>query len=223
MVRYVVRRMLQAIPTIFGITILSFLIMSAAPGGPTAALTQDPRMTPQKLKAIAAQLGLNEPWPSQYLRWLIGDDWRLYDSNGDGVLYTQCEIAESGEQVCNPDHYGQRKGILRLDFGFSFAKHRSVLSLITERAGATLELGSISLVFGIIIGVLIGIFAAVRHGGWFDNVIRILSVVFSALPIFLVGLVLFLIFSVELDLVPFGGGCGAKTTCPPVYARPKYF
>jgi peptide/nickel transport system permease protein len=222
MIRYIARRLLQAIPTVFGITVLSFLIMTAAPGGPTAALTQDPHMTPQKLKAISASLGLNESWPSQYLRWLIGDDWRLYDSNGDGVLYTQCETTESGEKVCNPDHYGQRLGILRLDFGFSYAKHRSVLALITERAGATLELGTISLVFGTLIGILIGIFAAVRRGGWFDNITRVLAVVFSAVPIFWLGLMLILIFSVTLHLVPLGGRCDATTTCPPVYDRLNY-
>jgi peptide/nickel transport system permease protein len=179
-------------------------------------------MTPQKRKAIEAQLGLNESWPSQYLRWLIGDDWRLYDSNGDGVLFTECKAAESGETVCAPDRYGLRKGILRLDFGFSFAKHRSVFPLIAERAGATLELGSISLVFGILIGVLVGIFAAVRRGGWFDNVSRIMAVIFSAVPVFWLGLLLVLIFAVELHILPQGGRCDATTTCPPLPQRLNY-
>ena len=85
MIKYTIRRLIQAIPTFFGITVLSYLLMAAAPGGPVAALTFDPRITPQQREQLAAQLGVNDPLPIQYLRWLLGDDWMRWDANGDGV------------------------------------------------------------------------------------------------------------------------------------------
>ena len=72
MTRYILRRFLQAIPTFFGITVLSYLLMVGAPGGPVAALTFDPHITPQQRDAYAARLGVNDPFPIQYLRWLAG-------------------------------------------------------------------------------------------------------------------------------------------------------
>src|SRR6476660_8292723 len=85
MTKFILRRLFQAIPTFFGITILSYLLMVGAPGGPVAALTFNPRMTPQEREAFDARLGVNDPIPIQYLRWLLGDDWMRWDSNGDGV------------------------------------------------------------------------------------------------------------------------------------------
>src|SRR5512145_2013062 len=85
MVKYTIRRLIQAIPTFFGITILSYLLMSLAPGGPVAALSFDPKITPQERERIAARLGVNDPLPVQYLRWLIGDTGMRWDADGDGV------------------------------------------------------------------------------------------------------------------------------------------
>ena len=85
MTKYILRRVLQAIPTFFGITLLSYLIMVGAPGGPVTALTFNPHITPQERAATAARLGVNDPFPIQYLRWLTGDDWMRWDTNGDGI------------------------------------------------------------------------------------------------------------------------------------------
>jgi len=178
MVKYTLRRLIQAIPTVIGITMLSFLLMGLVPGGPTAALSGDPKMTPQQKERIARQLGVNDPIPVQYIRWLIGDQWRLIDTDDDGV----------------PDTPGTHLGILRGDFGMSFSLHRPVLDVIVERIPATLELGLAALFFGIVIGVPIGILAAVKRGGWFDSVTRVIAVVFNAVPVFWLGLVLILIF-----------------------------
>ena len=70
MIKYTLRRLIQAIPTFFGITIFSYLLMAAAPGGPVAALTFDPKITPQQRERVAARLGVNDPLPLQYVRWL---------------------------------------------------------------------------------------------------------------------------------------------------------
>lgn len=204
MTRYILRRLLQAIPTLFGVSLLSFLIMTATPGGPTSALVLDPKITPEKRAILNQQLGLNDPWPVQYVRWLIGDDWRQFDM-GNGKM-----------------QYGTRKGILRGDFGYSFSNRRSVTALISERIGATLELSIISLIIGSSVGIAIGILAAVGRGGLFDNVTRVFSVILSAVPVFWLGLLLIMIFGAWLKILPMGGRCDPTAPCPPVYMRLEY-
>jgi peptide/nickel transport system permease protein len=211
MVKYTLRRLIQAIPTFFGITLLSYMLMTAAPGGPETILIGDPRLNAAQRQALAERLGVNDPWPVQYLRWLIGNDWQLYDLDEDGEY----------------DDPGQRRGILRGDFGFSLFSKRLVTDLIAERVPATLELGFAALLFSIIIGVPIGILAAVRRGGTFDSSSRIMAVIFNAVPIFWLGLVLILIFGSWLKnasggpLLPMGNRCPVSVTgvCPPIYGR----
>lgn len=211
MVKYTLRRLIQAIPIFFGITLLSYMLMIAAPGGPETILVGDPRLSAEQRTALAQRLGVNDPWPVQYLRWLIGNDWQLFDLDGDGEV----------------DDPGNRRGILRGDFGFSLFSKRPIIGLIGERVGPTLELGFAALFFSIIIGVPIGILAAVRRGGSFDDVSRVIAVVFNAIPIFWLGLLLILLFGTWLKnpsggpLLPMGNRCPVSVTgeCPPVYGR----
>lgn len=69
MISYIIRRTLMAIPLLFGITILSFAIMQAAPGGPTS-LMLDPSMKPQDMERFEEKYGLNDPVHVQYIKWL---------------------------------------------------------------------------------------------------------------------------------------------------------
>lgn len=231
MIKYTLRRLLQAIPTLFGITLFSYLLMAAAPGGPEAALTFDPRITPQQREREAARLGVNDPFIVQYLRWLVGNDWMRWDSDGDGIsdgsFLIPLGIDEDGDGVIADDEKyppGNRYGIIRGDFGRSFFYRRPVMSMIGERVAATLELGISALVTGLIIGVPVGIYAAVKKGGAFDNATRILAVVFNAIPIFWLALMLILIFSVKLDILPIAGRTPRELTggIPPVYERIQY-
>ncbi len=241
MIKYIVRRLLQAIPTLFGISVLSYMLMLAAPGGPVAALTFAPNITPAERQALAEKLGVNDPAIVQYLRWFIGDDWMRWDSDGDGIsdgsvliplMGTKRDnkylpiIDENGEVVMEPLPPGDNYGIVRGDFGRSFYQgRRQVLPIMLERLGPTLELGIASLFLGLSIGVPIGILAAVGRGGLFDNFTRVSAVVFNALPVFWLGLLLILIFGGNgLDLLPMGGPCEAQLTggCPPIYQRLEY-
>ncbi len=223
MIKYTIRRLIQAIPTFFGITILSYLLMSAAPGGPVAALTFGPNIPQYQKERLAAQLGVNDPLPIQYLRWLAGDDWMRWDSNGDGVA-DQSFLLPINDSSGEPLPVGDNKGILRGDFGRSFFYKRPVASMIGERVMATLELGITSLLLGLAVGVPIGILAAVRKSGWFDNVTRVLAVVFNAIPVFWLGLILILIFGSSLHLLPMGSRCSALSIggCPPIWGRIEY-
>ncbi|HEY4551658.1 MAG TPA: ABC transporter permease [Bacillaceae bacterium] len=69
MISYIIRRTLMAIPLLLGITIISFAIIKAAPGDPTALL-MDPSMKPEDKIAFKEKYGLNDPIPVQYVKWL---------------------------------------------------------------------------------------------------------------------------------------------------------
>lgn len=225
MTQYVLRRLLQAIPTFFGITILSYAIMWLAPGGPVAILTFNPHMTPQQRQVYAERLGVTDPVYVQYVRWLLGDDWMRWDANGDGITdHTLTFLVSENDSEGNPLPPGDRKGILRGDFGVSFFDSRPVIDVITERIPATLELGAAALLLSILIGVPIGLLAAVRRGGWFDSGTRVMSVFFNAVPAFWLGLILILIFGSSLGILPMGSRCPATLSggCPPIWARLKY-
>ncbi len=223
MIKYTLRRLLQAIPTFFGITILSYLLMSAAPGGPVQALTFGPRATPQQKAQLAEQLGVNDPLPVQYLRWLLGDDWMRWDTSGDGVADHAFLLPLTGSNG-EPLPVGKSHGVLRGDFGRSFYYRQPVTNLIGERILATLELTGSALALGLAIGVPIGILAAVRKGGVFDNFTRVMAVVFNAVPVFWLGLMLILIFGSWLRLLPMGSRCSPLEVagCPPVWDRLQY-
>lgn len=70
MFKYIVKRLLVAIPTFFGITVLVYLISSMAPGSPLEMLMADPMATRESMEALKTQMGLNDPAIIQYFRWL---------------------------------------------------------------------------------------------------------------------------------------------------------
>ena len=189
MIKYFQRRLLQAIPTFFGVTILSFLIILSAPGDPVAMITWGPNMNTEANDAMRRQLGLDQPPIVQYAYWLIGNDWTLVDLDGDGIGETP----------------GDRRGILRGDFGKSIKNKRPVMQQIARRVPATLRLGVPALVLGYMIGVLLGVLAAIFHRTWVDQLIRIVSVMGNAVPQFWLGLLLIIVFGVLLDLLPISG------------------
>ena len=94
---------------------------------------------------------------------------------------------------------------VRGDFGRSFRYDQPALSLVLERLPATLELALGSLVLSILIAVPLGIVAAVRRGSFVDWLAGLLAVVGQSTPIFLLGIVLILIFAVDLHWFPSSG------------------
>jgi peptide/nickel transport system permease protein len=207
MLKFIIRRLLQAVPTFFGITILAFTIMVLAPGDPVSILTFDPSVSQVERERLADRLGVNDPLPLQYLRWLIGDDWLRFDTDGDGVW----------------DERGERKGILRGDFGESFVYRRSPIDLIADFLPATIELNIVVLLVSIPIGVSIGVLAARFHDGWFDQSSRVLAVLGDAVPGFWLAFILILVFGRYMDVLPMGGRCApTRGGCPPLYQRLEY-
>lgn len=183
--RIIFRRLLQGIPTFFGITVITFLIMMSAPGDPITLITFSPRRDPASIESMRRNLGLDQPVVTQYLYWLVGNDW-VQPENPDDAPRT-------------------RLGLLRGDLGNSIAYKQPVLKLIVERIPATLQLTFTALVIGYGAGILLGVLAAVYHKTWIDEVVRIITVLGNAVPAFWLGLILIIVFSTKLDILPAGG------------------
>ncbi|QPC81028.1 ABC transporter permease [Phototrophicus methaneseepsis] len=222
--------------------------MSFAPGGPLSFLgIANPQETSGATVAeLESKFGLSDPWYVQYGRWLIGTDI-LFKLPQDETEVSQAATLEEGETAATTSTSRssnsvqgcsvlatQRKGILRGDFGCSFKWRRPVFDLIMERVPATMELGIATLVVALLLGVPLGLIAAITRGSWFDNFTRIFAVVGNAVPSFWMGLILLLVFAFTLDLLPSGGRCermrvrmedGSSGGCAdviPIYDRLEY-
>jgi peptide/nickel transport system permease protein len=106
------------------------------------------------------------------------------------------------------------QGVLTLDLGFSHRQQQPVATLILERLPATLLLTGAAFVFAVVLGVTLGALAARRVGRWADSAITVLALTFYATPLFWVGLMLVLVFSVWLEWLPSFGmmSVGANLT-----------
>ena len=241
MSQYIIRRLLQSIPIFFGVTILSYLLMSLSPGGPVETLAFNNRMKPREKEELKFILGISDPLAVQYLRWLLGDDWLRWDSDGDGLADGSVFFIDlfapklndkgkplidenTGEPVLRPLPPGRRRGALRGDFGNSFYYKRPAINVLAERLSATIELSVTAFLVGIVLGIAVGIVAAVNYRGWFDQSSRIGAVIVNSIPNFGLGLLLLLFFGSVLHIAPLGGRC--KTTldpsCPPLQERLNY-
>mgnify|MGYP001051728216 FL=1 len=194
--QYILRRLTQSIPLMFLISIVLFGLVNLAPGGPMAALSRSRRMNPEKREQLERQFGLDKPLPVQYVIWLIGNDWMSIDVDGDGVADTR----------------GERRGILRGDFGFSFRTRRPVTEEVFARLPNTVYLMGITLVVVFALAIPVGVLSAVKQYSIFDIAVTTLSFAGQAIPEFWLGLIMVLVFYAWLDnpvtgepLLPSGG------------------
>lgn len=93
------------------------------------------------------------------------------------------------------------------DFGISLRQGRAVSTLIEERLPATLELALVASVIAIVVGIPLGVYTALRRNSWFSQLLLALSLLGVSLPTFLIGILLILVFAVQLGWLPsFGRG-----------------
>jgi peptide/nickel transport system permease protein len=97
------------------------------------------------------------------------------------------------------------KGLLRLDFGNSLFIREPALQLVLERFPATIELTLAGMLAAVLISIPLGVIAAVRRYSLLDNLCTMLAVSGQAMPIFWLGLMLIILFSVKVHLLPASG------------------
>jgi peptide/nickel transport system permease protein len=97
--------------------------------------------------------------------------------------------------------------VTRGEFGMSYRQGRPVKDLLAERVPATLELALLSSAFALALGIVLGVYTAIRRRGLLANVVMSLSLLGVSLPTFLIGIGLIYLFAVELRWLPsFGRG-----------------
>ena len=158
MFRYLLRRLLGAIPLVLGILTLIFFLMHLAPGDPTSRYF-DPTISPEVMDQMRQNLGLDEPVPVQYMKWM-------------GAFLTG-------------------------DFGYSFSYMRPISQILPEVMWNTVQLTFMALLVIFGLGMLIGIFQAVRQYSVADNVLTFVALFFYSMPGFWLALMLILIFSLK--------------------------
>jgi peptide/nickel transport system permease protein len=193
MTRYIIRRGIQSFFLLWLTTLIAFTVYQMAPGGPLQFLDDDPSATSADFNRLARSYGIDRPIWAQYITWLAGEDWA-----------PERPAWRSGR--CLSDHERCGRGIIRLDFGRSFFfKGRSVIDVIAERVPATFLLAASSLLVSIVVGIPLGIYAALNRAKLPDHVIRVTTVMINTVPDWWLGLLLLIILGGYLGLVPLGG------------------
>ena len=181
MTRYIIRRILQAIPLLFIISVMIFMLLRNS-GDPIAAMGGRRAKRPEDRERLTRLLGLDQPLHIQYITWLIGNDWRLVDIDGDGI----------------PETPGVRKGALRGDFGNSLLKRGvPALDIIVERLPNTLLLMIPAEIIILAVSLAIGIYSALKQYSLVDQVVTMGSFIGYSMPIFFIALASMYLFAVN--------------------------
>lgn len=169
MIQYAVRRLLLAIPTLFGVTILVFGMLRMLPGDPAQAMA-GVHATQEYVAQVRRQLGLDQPLHTQYGRFMAG--------------------------------------LLRGDLGTSIRTGLPVSREVWSRLIPTLELTLVSLALATLLGIGVGVVSAVKPYSIFDYVSMTAALIGLSAPVFWLGLMLMLLFSVQLRWLPAAGRGG---------------
>ena len=167
MIHYLLRRLLEGVPLLLGITLVVYLVLVSIPGGPLAAYRNNPSVRAEDLARLEKQLGLDRPVYVRYALWL--------------------------------------EKFVRGDWGYSYVTRQPVLPMIWERFQNTIYLMGIALLITLLLAVPIGVYSAVRQYSLFDHAMTGLAFMGYSMPVFWLGLLLMLLFSVELRWLPAGG------------------
>ena len=167
-IRYIFRRLLQAIPIVLAIIVLNFFLLNMAEGDAVDVLAGEAgSATPEYMAELRAKFGLDQPLPVQLLVYL--------------------------------------KNILSLDLGYSFRHDMPVSVLIVDRFWPTLLLMVSTIIMAVLFGILLGLLAAINLNTWKDAVISVFALITYATPLFWVGLMMIVIFSINLRWFPTSG------------------
>jgi peptide/nickel transport system permease protein len=163
--QYLTRRLIIAIPSLLGISVILFTILALAPGDPFEELATNPAIPPDVRAHLRASLGLDDPVYLRYFSWLTA--------------------------------------MMRGDWGYSFVSRIPVDQLIMQRLPTTVAVIGLSQVLALAIAMPVGIYAATRPYSIFDQVANTLAFIGFSLPTFFTGLLLIMLFSIQLDWLPF--------------------
>jgi len=175
---YVVRRLLIAIPTLWGVATGVFIMARLLPGDP-ARVIAGVLATPEQVEHVRHQLGLDQPLYVQYL-----------------------------------DFMGQ---LLHLNLGTSAHFGSPVAAEIASRIPYTVALAVTAIAIAVVVGVLAGVGAAIRRNTPLDLAISALSVFGISMPVYWLGLMLIVIFAIQLHWLPAAGADSPSSIILPAF------
>jgi len=217
MSQYVIRRIIQAIPVVFLISVVSFGLMQLAPGGPQAQFNQNPRISKDAV----------DKWLQSWCLERSPDPYGVLREYGGWLGVWNCDtdsfFSEQGMPNFLPTALGGgTNGVIHGDFGYSITTGRPVLDMIVERIPATLILMGTAFIIWVSLAIVLGVIAAVRRYSMFDQSVTFFSYVFYSLPTFWLGLVLIYIFAVTLHWFPSQGIVDARSA-PAAFGTERYW
>jgi len=162
---YLLRRLIVALPSLLGISLILFVLLALAPGDPFGELASNPNIPPEVREALRVKFGMEDPILVRYLHWLVA--------------------------------------MMHGDWGFSFASRINVDTLILQRIPTTLYVIGTAQLLALAVALPIGVYAAMRPYSVFDQIANTVAFIGFSLPTFFTGLLLILIFSVNLGWLPF--------------------
>jgi oligopeptide transport system permease protein len=176
MFRFLLRRLMVAVPTLFLVVTAAFFMMRAAPGNP---FDSERKLPPEVERSIMAKYGMDRPLSEQYV---------AYVSN-----------------------------VLHGDLGPSLKyKDKSVAELISEGLPTSATIGLSALTLACLVGIGLGIIAALRQNQMIDNVTMAIAVLGVCIPTFVTAPLLVLVFAAKLGWLPTAGLNGIRSLILPV-------
>ncbi|MDO5363280.1 MAG: ABC transporter permease [Eubacteriales bacterium] len=161
MAKYVGKRILLAVVTVFIICAITFFAMNAIPGGP---FDKEKAPTPEVQAVLMERYNLDKPVGTQFILYL--------------------------------------KNLVHGDFGVSLKTGRDIAKTVKESFAVSAKLGGMAAFFAVTIGVVLGSIAALMRNKWPDRLIIFFSTLFTALPSFVLAILLLLVFCVQLQWIP---------------------
>jgi peptide/nickel transport system permease protein len=185
---YVVRRLLWGLLIVWGVYTLAFFAVDAAPGDPFSGI-ESQKMKPEDFARLRARWGYTKAIEERV-------------EMAPGRLETRTRY----EDVPVWERYAKQLGnVLRGDLGESIVQKRPITHMLWEAIPNTLILSGTALLLQFVLGVALGIFAAVRQNTRLDHVLTYLSLIVYSMPGFWLALVLVLVFAVNLGWLPSSG------------------
>lgn len=197
MLAYILRRLLLIIPTLFGILVINFIIVQAAPGGPVEQMIAKL----EGFEGATARIGGGGSEVST-----AGSSYR--GAQGlDPALIQEIERQYGFDKSAPERLWIMVKNYARFDFGESFFRNASVTGLILEKMPVSISLGLWSTLIMYLVSIPLGIAKAMRHGSAFDVWTSSAIVIGYAVPAFLFAILLIVLFAggSYLDWFPLRG------------------
>jgi len=165
LIEFIVRRLLQSVLVIVGVTLITFTTLHL--GGDPTYLYVSERASEEEIVATRAKLGFDQPLRVQYLRFA--------------------------------------QGLLHGELGNSLTYHTPALGVVLERLPATLELTLCAMLIALLVGIPLGVMAALKHGRPLDGGIMLLAMLGQSMPSFWLGLLLILSLGLKFRWLPISG------------------